>query len=118
MDETPPLPTPNRRSAFGSACRLEGLAVQKRLGHVEMTRYLVLDFNAGSLAVHRTPPPADLTASGTRRRRNPLRLRAHCRAADLTAANLAHVSRQPRNLAFGVWDPKFTAPANVDWKIR
>ena len=30
--------------------RLEGLVVQTRLTHVETTRYLVIDFNAGSIS--------------------------------------------------------------------
>jgi hypothetical protein len=43
---------------------------------------------------------------------------SRCGPDDVTVANMAHVSRKPRQFARGVWEPKFTIPAEVDWKIR
>ena len=99
--------------------RLEGLAVQTRLARPETPRYLVLDLRNASLAVYRAPPPNPETPR--HRRAVPSKLAARLpwgRSADLTAENLAHVTREPRDFPRGTWEPKFTVPADVAWKIR
>lgn len=106
--------------------RLEGLVVQTRLTHVETTRYLVVDFNAGSIALYRKPPPKhDLSTQQKQNKSLPSKLLSsvtptlmRSKSEDVACENLAHISRQQRHLPGGVWEPKFTASSLVDWKLR
>lgn len=123
-----------RTDVRAQALRLEGLVVQKRLTRVETTRYLVIDFQAGSISMYKKPPPKDNFQPTSRSLSAPQKImssvtsslsRSSSASCDgrggkgpLTCENLAHMSRQARYLPSGEWDPKFTVPANVDWKLR
>lgn len=123
-----------RTDVRAQALRLEGLVVQKRLTRVETTRYLVIDFQAGSISMYKKPPPKDNFQPTSRSLSAPQKImssvtsslsRSSSASCDgrggkgpLTCENLAHMSRQARYLPSGDWDPKFTVPANVDWKLR
>ncbi len=106
--------------------RLEGLVVQTRLTHVETTRYLVIDFNAGSVSLYMKPPPKnDLIAQQKQNKSLPSKLLSsvtpslmRSKSEDVACENLAHISRQQRHFPRGVWEPKFTASSAVDWKLR
>lgn len=122
--------------------RLEGLVVEKRLTRVEATRYLVIDFNAGSISVYKKPPPKDeFSAMQKRSKSSPASklissvansltltrstsdeggssMTKSTRGHTVTCENLAHMSRKQRHFSGGAWDPKFTVPSSVDWKIR
>ena len=130
-----PIRPPRRSLGRNDELRLEGLVVEKRLTRVEKTRYLVIDFNAGSISVYKKPPPKDeFSAMQKRSRSVPSKFLSGvtsslarsssdegrgCGKAHLTCENLAHISRQRRHFpGGGAWDPKFTVPASVDWKIR
>lgn len=107
--------------------RLEGLVVQTRLTHVETTRYLVIDFHAGSISVYRKPPLSDeLSSLQTTSQSLPSKFLSSVTPSPLKRyksengafENLAHISRQHRHFVSGVWEPKFTVSSSVDWKLR
>jgi hypothetical protein len=109
--------------------RLEGLVVQKHLGRVERSRYLVIDFNAGSISVYKSPPPSsDVSATRERSLSLPSRLISSARPnfsrsrstseGVKEADHLAHLSHESRDCERGIWEPKFTVPSSIGWKIR
>ena len=112
--------------------RLEGLVIQKRLTHVEATRYLVMDMNAGSISFYKKPPPKDDDEMQQRSKSVPTKMLESMtpkslkrsssdeggKKAQVTCENLAHISRTPRHFDEGVWEPKFSASSAIDWKIR
>lgn len=129
---TQTVEVPPKVEQDNEALRLEGLVVQTRLTHIETTRYLVIDFNAGSISLYRKPPPTDgkyalhhtgqslpskvlssFTPSLVRSKSENGRTNS-----EFAFNNLAHISREKRHLARGVWEPKFTVPSSVDWKLR
>jgi len=110
--------------------RLEGIVIQKRLTRAEATRYLVMDMNAGSIAVYKNPPPKDDGLSGMDQRSksmpakilNSVSPRSFKRSTSDEGGkksqsmyeNLAHLSREPRYFS----DPsnkKFKAVSGVTW---
>jgi hypothetical protein len=104
--------------------RLEGLVVQNR-----RSRYLVIDFNAGSISVYKSPPPGSgVPATQGRSRSLPSRLvssakpnfsRSRSKSEGVNEAdNLAHLSRELRDNESGIWEPTFTVPSSIGWKIR
>lgn len=116
----------------GSVLRLEGLVIQKRFTRVETTRYLVMDFNSGSISVYKRPPPKDEFHAMQNKRAKSVPSKFVSSVAstltrsssddggctgNVTCENLAHISKQQRHFS-GAWDPKFTVPSTVDWKIR
>mmetsp|Transcript_26725 Transcript_26725/g.57465 ORF Transcript_26725/g.57465 Transcript_26725/m.57465 type:complete len:1125 (-) Transcript_26725:1193-4567(-) len=128
-----PTGPPRRRSNVGrkESLRLEGLIVEKRLAHVETTRYLVMDFKTGSISVYKKPPPKDEFSAQKRSRSTPSKILSSVansltrsssdeggRKPQVTCENLAHISQKQRHFAGGDWDPKFTVSASVDWKLR
>jgi hypothetical protein len=129
MNDDPPQPA---RLRSNEALRLEGLVVEKRLGRVERTRYLVIDFNDGSISVYKSPPPSsDVTATQQRIQSRSLPSKLISSATSnfsmslstsnqgvRKAENLAHLSRQVRDFERGTWDPKFTVSSSMGWKIR
>lgn len=128
--------------SIGSA-RLEGMVVQKRLGRVETTRYLVLDLKTGHICLYREPPP-DIAAMQKRKRPKSAASRLKASMTSRVKSNsitnvteledthylaLAHVNRERRNssqrrrtkikdLRGDSWEPKLVVPPHVDWKIR
>ena len=121
-------PTRPPRLRSNDALRLEGLVVQKRLGRVEKTCYLVIDFMAGSISVYKSPPPSsDQPRSPSRSLPSKLlssatpnfsRSKSDSGEGVRKVSNLTHLSRQLRDFERGLWDPKFTVPSSMGWKIR
>lgn len=127
-----------RRSMLRQAARLEGLVVQKRFAGVEQPRYLVIDFLKGSIAVYKRPPPKDDVSLAPKRERSvPSKLMSsmtrfmNSRSLSLDSVvtsdggksqvafeHLAHMEKQPIYKSDGTWDPIFTVPPGVQWKIR
>ena len=110
--------------------RLEGIVIQKRLTRAEATRYLVMDMNAGSIAVYKNPPPKDDGFGGMDQRSksmpakilNSVSPRSFKRSTSDEGGkksqsmyeNLAHLSREPRYFS----DPnnkKLKAVSGVTW---
>ena len=110
--------------------RLEGIVIQKRLTRAEATRYLVMDMNAGSIAVYKKPPPKDDGFGGMDQRSksmpakilNSVSPRSFKRSTSDEGGkksqsmyeNLAHLSREPRYFS----DPnnkKLKAVSGVTW---
>ncbi len=123
--------------------RLEGMVVQKRLGRVETTRYLVIDLKKGSICIYREPPP-DIAAMQQRKRPKSAASRLKASLTSRVKSNnianvteledahylaLAHINRERRTssnrrrtkikeLRGESWEPKLVVPPHVDWKIR
>lgn len=116
--------------------------MQKRLGRVETTRYLVLDLKTGHLCVYRDPPP-DIAA--LQKQKGPKSAASKMKASitslvksnnvsgvtELEDAHLAltHINRDMRSnkqrrqtkiqeLRGDGWEPKIVVPPHVGWKIR
>ena len=126
----------------GQPGRLEGMVVQKRLGRVETTRYLVLDLKTGHICIYRNPPPATDSALQKQKPKSPAsKMKASLssivksnnvsRVTELEDAYLAltHINRDSRpgkqrrqtkiqELRGDSWEPKIVVPPSVDWKIR
>ena len=123
--------------------RLEGMVVQKRLGRVETTRYLVIDLKSRFICIYREPPPDIAAMQNHKRPKSAVsRLKASItsRAMSNNITNvteledahylaLAHINRERRNTAQRrrtkilelrgeSWEPKLVVPPHVDWKIR
>ena len=126
----------------GETIRLEGMVVQKRLGRVETTRYLVLDLTTGHICLYRDPPP-DIAVLQKKQRPNSAASRMKSRINSIVNSNsislteledahlaLTHINRERRpgfkqrklskirELRGDSWEPKFVVPPEVDWKIR
>lgn len=123
--------------------RLEGMVVQKRLGRVETTRYLVIDLKRGCISIYREPPP-DIAAMHKHKRPKSAASRLKASLTSRVMSNnithvteledahylaLAHINRERRNstqrsrakvkeLRGESWEPKLVVPPHVDWKIR
>ena len=103
--------------------RLEGAVIQNRSGP-DTSRYLVMDFEASSFSVYRKPPPKDESEARSRRSlQSKIKDSVSDRLstaglAELSSDSLAHISRLERKFNEGVWDPKFTLPESIPWKIR
>jgi hypothetical protein len=119
-------PTRPPRLRSNEALRLEGLILQKRLGLVERTCYLVIDFRAGSISVYKSPPPSsDQQHSSSRSLPSKIlssanfsRSKSDSDEGVRKVSNLTHLSRQLRDFESGLWDPTFTVPSSIGWKIR
>jgi hypothetical protein len=109
--------------------RLEGLVVQKR-GAIEKPRYLVMDFNNGSISLYKKPPPKiDSMSSSAGSQSVTAKLArslqwsiSDSQAIDagerlISCKHLAHLTSGRRDRTAN-WSPKFTVPFSVDWKIR
>ena len=126
----------------GEPARLEGMVVQKRLGRVETTRYLVMDLSTGHLCIYREPPP-DIAAMQKQKRPKSAASRMKASITSLVKSNninsvtelddahlpLAHINRERRpenqrrqtkiqSIRGDSWEPKIVVPPHVDWKIR
>lgn len=126
----------------GEPVRLEGMVVQKRLGRVETTRYLVIDLKTGHLFIYRDPPPG---IAALQKQKGPKSAASKMKASitslvksnnisgvtELEDAHLAltHINRDSRpgkqqmqtkiqQLRGDSWEPKIIVPPHVDWKIR
>jgi hypothetical protein len=125
MNDDPTRP-PRLRS--NEALRLEGLVVHKRLGLVERTRYLVIDFRVGSISIFKSPPPSsDQQRSSSRSLPSKIlssgssnfsRSKSDSDEGVRKVSNLTHLSRQLRDFESGLWDPTVTVPSSMGWKIR
>ena len=109
--------------------RLEGIVIQKRLTRAEATRYLVMDMNAGSIAVYKNPPPKDDGFGGMDQRSKsmPAKILNSVSPRSLKRStsdeggkkshsmyeNLAHLSREPRY--FSENNKKLKAVSGVTW---
>jgi hypothetical protein len=117
------------------------MVVQKRLGRVETTRYLVMDLHSGHLCIYRDPPP-DIATKQKRPKSAASRVKASMnslvksnnisRVTELEDGHLAlaHINRECRpgpkarrqtkiqELRGDSWEPKIVVPPHVDWKIR
>lgn len=127
------------RPTVEEAVRLEGMVVQKRLGRVETTRYLVLDLTSGTLYIYRHPPP-DIAAVRNRKKSAGSRIKSSLSSlvnsnamigvTELDNLHLTHINRERRpnpkqrrqskiqEMRGDSWEPKFVVPSHVDWKIR
>ena len=116
----------NKRHPSSNTLRLEGIVVQKRLTHVETTRYLVLDFLTGSISVYKKPPPKDdfaATQSQSVRASTSSKLMSSLKRSvsdsdtpnksNVTCEHLAHLVRKPRIVVDDSWEPKFTVPGKM-----
>ena len=119
------------------------MVVQKRLGRVETTRYLVMDLTSGHLCIYRDPPP-DIAVRQKHKRSKSAASRVKASMSSLVKSNntssvteledghlcLAHISRERRpgpkqrrmtkihEMRGDSWEPKIVVPPHVDWKIR
>jgi hypothetical protein len=117
------------------------MVVQKRLGRVETTRYLVMDLKSGLLCIYRDPPPG-IAAQQKRPKSAASRMKASMnslvksnnlsRVTELEDGHLAlaHINRERRpspkqrrqskiqEMRHDSWEPKIVVPPHVDWKIR
>ena len=128
----------SRRASAREPLRLEGLVVQKRMANVERTRYLVIDFKAGSISLYKRPPPkSEFSARSSLTKQSgaigsAVKLAAKKKSflgknssekndslkSEVAFENLAHISRKNNYFGGGTWDPKWTIPSSVDWKFR
>jgi len=122
--------------------KLEGMVVQKRLGRVETTRYLVMDLTTEHICIYREPPP-DIAAMQKQKRPKSAASRLKASITSRVKSNniagvteledahlaLAHINRERRNsvqrrrtkikeMLGESWEPKIIVPPHVDWKIR
>jgi hypothetical protein len=117
--------------------RLEGLVIQKRLAGIEQPRYLVMDLVDGSISLYKTPPPtgnsmtspsgrrsvssklvSSLKGSLSRSRSAGPTVSEGREASQLSFEHLTHLSTEKRHFVGGLWEPIFTVPFSVEWKIR
>lgn len=121
------------------AVRLEGMVVQKRMGRVETTRYLVMDLVDGNFCIYRNPPP-NIASMLNIKKSTASKIKASISSViksnsvsgvtELDSMNLTHISREARpgpkqrrqtkiqELRGDSWEPKIVVPSHVDWKIR
>mmetsp|Transcript_19924 Transcript_19924/g.41899 ORF Transcript_19924/g.41899 Transcript_19924/m.41899 type:complete len:1150 (+) Transcript_19924:42-3491(+) len=131
---TPRPSNPSRRGDYGDHLRFEGLVFQKRVAKVEKTRYLAIDLKSNSISLYKRPPPkksGPVTASIVNRTVSTsgsqdnvdgssgnVSLGGEEEKSQAVLANLAHISRENYYSQDGTWEPKWTIPSSVDWKIR
>jgi hypothetical protein len=128
-----------RSKPQSAAVRLEGMVVQKRMGRVETTRYLVMDLVEGHFCIYRDPPPNIASAQNIKKSTTSkikasissvIKSNSVSGVTELDSMNLTHISREARpgpkqrrqtkiqELRGDSWEPKIVVPSHVDWKIR
>lgn len=131
---TPRAPNQSRHGDYGDHLRFEGLVFQKRVAKVEKTRYLSIDLKSGSISLYKRPPPkkSELASASivneivsTRASRDNVNGSGGNvsggggeEKSQAVFANLGHISRENYYSRDGTWEPKWTIPSSVDWKIR